>query len=93
MYSIASLSKEFVRNTVAAALSLLVASVVYLSRANERLHDKVQSVREQLGAEIVTIERRCALEKDALRIEQLAAIRDALERQEQIEKKIKRLKK
>ena len=82
MYSIGSLSKEFVRNVVGATMAMLAMAVVFLWRENNNLQIRE---REKHGL-IADIERRCAEEKDALRREQLQFIRESLERLQAIEK-------
>lgn len=85
MYSISSLSKEFVRNTVGASLALLCIAVSVLFWENTSLQD---DIRDCHGSQAET-ERRCAAEKDSLRREQLRFIQTSLERLQRLEERAK----
>ena len=78
MYSIDSLSKQFVRNVVGAALAALIIAVVAMWVHIVKLNTKI----EEAAARVAEIERRCGEEKDRLRQEQIKILNLSSERWE-----------
>ena len=90
MYSIDSLSKQFVRNVVGAALALLVLTVGALLAHIVKQNAQIAALNIRIEAAVAVVsetERRCAEEKDRLRQEQISFIKATSDR---VEKLLKR---
>lgn len=90
--NVPSTTKSFAKWPMPTIAALLCAAVVWLSIENKGLAKANTAIERGAKLQIADLERRCAVEKDDLRREQIATLNIFLERQQKIEDQLRSLK-
>ena len=91
MNEIKVLLAELKKNPLSTITGLLIAAIVYLSLYVKNQAAGYETTIEAAKRELIDTERRCGLEIDAIRKEQIKEAKDAAERQTKIELQIREL--
>jgi hypothetical protein len=92
MNEIKALIAELRKNPLSSITALCIATIAYLAMYIKDISQAHSKEIEAAKREIIDTERRCALELDAVRKEQIfSADKEAAERQTKIENEIRKL--